>query len=233
MTDTTNGILNSQEQIGQEVVSDSGDRVHDQMPPDPARDFLGFTRWQAQNMDSTASERTQQEAREQQDRQEAEMENALWQAWHASYEAGKNEMPDLDGALSYLSEMRERQLAALGHIDVRLKNPDARAHQMRDELRDIVAASLQAGENPAKIIYDLAHGFGYGTGGGAAGHAGGMATRFNHLGQAQRGARTLAASSGREAGNPLLLETVANLKEEEFARWYEGNAHAFREMFGG
>jgi len=250
MTDRTDGMLHKQDyfsnrdengflqegQREQEVRNGFGDTPPPaSTSPDPTRDFLGFTRWQMQNMDHAAPERAEKEVPAQQNIQETEMENALWQAWHNSYEAGKNEMPDLDSALTHLSETRERQLAALGHVDTRLKNPDFRIRQMRDELRAIVAASLQAGENPARTIYNLAHGFGYGAGdaGRGASGTGDMAMRFDHLGQAQRGARTLAASSGREAGNPLLLETVAGLSEDEFARWYENNAHAFREMFGG
>jgi len=165
------------------------------------------------------------EQTENQSNPQIEMEQALWQIWQESYEAGKNEIPDLEAAVRYLSQVRERHLTAMARIDARLSNPEMRAQQMRDDLRAIVAASVEARENPAKMIYELAHGFGYGT------HN--AATRFDHLSEAQRAARTLAASGGREAGHPLSLETLANLGEAEFARWYEDNPHNFRQMFGG
>jgi len=180
-------------------------------PPDPAQDFLGATCWQAE-----ANQRAKQASAEQQ----------LWQEWREACDSSKEALPDLDGALDFLAETRERQLTALGHIDKHFQDENNRLQQMQAELRDLVQISLERGDNPASLLYELARAHGY------AGFDMQQA-RFKDLGAAQKAARTLAASGGREAGDPALLESLANMSEAEFARWYEANPQSFRQLFAG
>jgi len=199
---------------GQEAaLSETGEA----MAPDPGQDFLEFTRWQA--------------SEQQRLREEAE-ENQLWQQWQQSCAMSQAELPDLEGALTFLAAARDQQLATLGKIDEHFQDKKNRARQMQHEWRDLVRASLDRGENPALMIYELALGAGF------SGHSRGEAIphaseRLRGLDEAQKAARTLAASNGRETGDPLLLENLAHLSEAEFARWYENNPDSFRRIFAG
>jgi len=188
-------------------------------PPDPTQDFLAFTRWQAQEINQQKNQTIQTNELEKQ----ANEERQVWQAWEQAYTTSKAQLPDLDKALGFLAQTRERQLSALAQIDTRFQDETARARQMQAELHDLVGASLEKGENPAAMIYELALGLGYG----------GIdkTERFKGLDQAQKAARTLAASNGHEAGDTMLMETLANLSEADFARWYEANPESFRRLF--
>jgi len=157
-------------------------------------------------------------------------ENHLWQAWQQSCAASKAELPDFDGALAFLAKTRERQLAALGTIDERFQDESNRTRQLQEEWQDLVKTSLEHGENPARVIYQLAQAHGY-----ESRHDGNncVIARLKGLDEAQKAARTLAATHGSEAGDPLLLESLANLSEAEFARWYENNPDSFRRLFAG
>ncbi len=194
------------------------------VPPDPEKDFIGFTRWQANEIKRLREDMAAEKQRENDARQQVETENALWGQWSNALSQSRSEIGDLDTALNFLGQARDNQLKALAGIDGRFNDAGFRTNQMRNELRDIVAASLKQGENPAKALYEVAKGYGYGGQNGA---------RFKALGEAQNAARTLAATNGRDAGDPMLLETLAGLSEAEFAKWYDNNRDNFRKMFGG
>jgi|GEM_PF-3649832 len=155
--------------------------------------------------------------------QETNQENQLWQAWEHAVATTRPTLPDLDDALHFLASQRERQLNALGQIDPYWADQHNRTQQMNQELRDLVHVSLNKGENPAKVLHKLAQSFGF----GSTEHS----TKFKDLNDAQKAARTLASSNGQEAGDPLLLESLANLSEAEFSRWYEANPDSFRRLF--
>jgi len=155
--------------------------------------------------------------------QENNQENQLWQAWEHAVATTRPTLPDLDDALHFLASQREQQLNALGQIDPYWADQHNRTKQMNQELRDLVHVSLNQGENPATVLHKLAQSFGF----GPTAHS----TKFKDLSDAQRAARTLASSNGQEAGDPLLLESLANLSEAEFSRWYEANPDSFRCLF--
>jgi len=171
------------------------------------------------------SETQNQEQQLEQISDSIESHSALWQIWDQARETSKAQLPDLDQALSFLTTMREQQLQALAEIDTRFQNKQNRDSQMLDELRDLIKVSIERGENPAQMIYGLARGFGY--------HATDINARCKNLHEAQKAARTLTASNGRETGDPMLMETLANLSEADFARWYEQNPDSFRQLFAG
>lgn len=194
------------------------------LPPDPEKDFIGFTRWHVNQINRLRAELAAEKQRESNEKQAMESENALWQEWNQSVAQSRNELSDLDSALNFLGQARDNQLKALAKVDARFGDAGFRGKQMKAELRDIVALSLREGENPAKALYEVAKGYGYG--------AQNLA-RFKALDAAQNAARSLTASHGRDAGDPMLLETVAGLSEQDFLKWYDNNRDAFRKMFGG
>lgn len=194
------------------------------LPPDPREDFLGFTRWQVNEISQLKSQIAENDRREKEARQMAQAEQALWNEWSQSVEQARTEYSDIDDALNFLETARDRQLSILGQVDTRFRDRSFRENQMRTELRDIVVTTFQQGKDPAKAVYEIARAYGYGHEPGA---------RFAQLDHAQSASRTLTATAGKGAGDPLLLETVANLSEEEFSEWYRNNRDTFRKMFGG
>ncbi|AQS40800.1 MAG: Hypothetical protein BHV28_00740 [Candidatus Tokpelaia hoelldobleri] len=196
----------------------------DGMPPDPEQDFVGFIRWQVDELNRLKMQMEEDRQRQEWQERAVEMENRLWQEWGQSVAVTRNEQADIDGAIQFLAEARDRQLGVLGQVDRRFQDKAVREGQMQAELREIVVASLQQGQNPARTIYEIARAYGY---------DGGEGQRIAQLQSAQAAARTLTAMQGREAGDPMLLETVANLSETDFAKWYENNKGSFRKMFGG
>jgi len=211
-------------QAAMAAVYDKAEEAGRDIPPDPREDFLGFTRWQVDEINRLKSQVAENKRREDEARQVAEAEQALWNEWNRSVELERTEHNDLDDALNFLAEARNRQLGILGQVDSRFCDPGFRESQMRAELRDIVVTTFQQGKNPAKTVYEIAKAYGYGGEPGA---------RFMQLNNAQSASRTLTSTAGKAAGDPMLLETVANLSEAEFAKWYENNRNTFRKMFGG
>jgi len=211
------------EQMMTQLGKRGADEISEATMPDPREDFLEFTRWQAD--------------KQQRLRQEAE-DGHLWQQWQQSCELSQAELPDLEGALNFLSRARDQQLKSLSKIDGRFQNEQNRIRQMQQEWRDLVKTSLNNGQNPARLVYELARAHGYESGkyensdDGADSVADAIA-RLRELDEAQKAARTLASSNGREAGDPLLLENLSHLSEAEFARWYENNPDSFRRLFAG
>lgn len=194
------------------------------LPPDPREDFLGFTRWQVNEISQLKSQIAENDRREKEARQMVQAEQALWNEWSQSVEQAKTEYSDIDDALNFLGAARDHQLSILGQVDTRFRDRSFRENQMRAELRDIIVTTFQQGKDPAKTVYKIARAYGYGHEPGA---------RFTQLDHAQSASRTLTATTGKGAGDPLLLETVANLSEEEFSEWYRNNRNTFRKMFGG
>lgn len=199
-------------------------RAGPQAPPDPREDFLGFTRWQVDEINRLKQEIAENRLREEETRQAEQAEQALWNEWSQCVERARTEYKDLDEALNFVARARDRQLTILAQADPRFHERSFRESQMPAELRDIVVAAFQEGKDPAKTVYEMARAYGYGSELGA---------RFARLNDAQAASRTLTASTGKEAGDPMLLETVAALSEEDFAKWYENNRQVFRKMFGG
>jgi len=206
------------------AASDRGTNENPDMPPDPREDFLGFTRWQAEEIHRLKSQVAENKRMEELAHKAAQAEQALWSEWNQSVELARAEHKDLDEALNFLGEARDRQLAGLGQVDPRFRDPNFRESQMRAELRDIVVTTFQKGKDPAKTVYDIAKAYGY---------TNRLAQNITQLHEAQAASRTLTSTAGREAGDPMLLETIANMSEADFSKWYENNRDTFRKMFGG
>lgn len=76
-------------------------------------------------------------------------------------DAFSQETPAYDAALRYLAGRRDAELAAFGFTDDRMQDSGFRARQMEGELKQIIAAALANGHNPAAVIYNIACGYGF------------------------------------------------------------------------
>lgn len=193
-------------------------------PPDPREDFLGFARWQGQEIGRLQQALTAQQ-RETEERQRHETaEAAIMEEWQRSVSEARATAPDIDEALDFLEAARLSQLQVLAQLDRRFADKNFCERQIAAELRDIVIGTFQQGKSPAAAVYEMAKAYGYGRD---------EAARMGKLQEAAAGARSLTAGGGKQAGEPFLLETVANMPEADFAKWYEHNRESFRAMFGG
>jgi len=203
------------------------------LPPDPAEDMVGFMRWQAQ-----ALARQQEEQRQAQMRfEQAGREQAQEQALHALVERSRqevaDELPDVGAAIDFLRDVRDRQLTFLSSVEPQLADPQARAQMIEAEARQLIVAAANQGQNPIRLLYDLAKNNGYQAQAGQviAGQGAGVVDKVEALASAQAGAKTLASSAGGAASTPT-AEMIANMSEEEFSAWYEKNARTFNKIMG-
>ncbi|KAA6404605.1 hypothetical protein [Candidatus Tokpelaia sp.] len=194
------------------------------LPPDPREDFLGFARWQGQEINRLNEEIAAGKQQAEEKQRAAAAETAIMQEWDKAVQDARRSTPDIDAALEFLQEARMSQLGVLAPIDPRFADKAFCEKQIYAELRDIVIGTFQQGRNPAAAVYDIARAYGYGRD---------EIARMDRLKQAAAGARSLTAGPGKQVGDPFLLETVANMPEAEFAKWYERNKDSFRSMFGG
>jgi len=195
-----------------------------QTPPDPREDFLGFARWQSSEIARLNQQLAASARQAEEESRAAAAEAALMQEWDNSVEALRAQREDADEALDFLQNARLGQLQALAAADPRFGDRNFCQRQIFSELRDIIIGTYQRGVNPAEAVYDLAKAYGYGRD---------ETARLGKIAEAAQAARSLTAGAGGEAGDPYLLETVANLSEAEFAKWYDKNRGSFRAMFGG
>jgi len=193
-------------------------------PPDPREDFIGFARWQGQEISRLQEEIAAGRRQAEEQQRAAAAETAIMQEWDKAVAELRRSAPDIDEALEFLQQARLSQLDVLAPIDPRFADKAFCEKQIAAELRDIVIGTFQQGKNPAAAVYDIARAYGYGRD---------ETARMSRLQQAAAGARSLTAGPGHAAGDPFLLETVANMPEAEFAQWYEHNRAGFRAMFGG
>lgn len=193
-------------------------------PPDPREDFLGFARWQGQEISRLSQELSAQQYQVEEKQRFEAAETAIMQEWDRAVSEARQDAPDIDEALDFLEEARMSQLGVLAQLDPRFADKNFCEKQIYAELRDIVISTFQQGKNPAAAVYEIAKAYGYGRD---------ETARMGKLQEASFAARSLTASTGKQAGDPFLLETVANMPEAEFAKWYERNKASFRSMFGG
>jgi hypothetical protein len=199
-------------------------------PPDPNEDIFAFSKWQAEQMEALKAKVEGREQQEQQTRQEAEQEQALWGEWSQSAQFYATRQADFGDAVKFLSDARDRQLQALSIANPGFANEQGRVQQINNELKSIVLAAKQQGMSPAEAVYKIAQGYGYAV-------AAPQPTDPNTLKlpdslakieAAQNASRSLAASPGRDAGDPMSAEAIANMSNAEFDTWYRDPANAKR-----
>lgn len=203
-----------------------------QGPPDPEEDFIGFTLYQAQQMEKLKAEREAERLQQVEFQRQQQAEYELHSAVGRAHDEFIKEVPDAPDAINFLAELRDKQLSALASIDPRFSNPDTRAQAINQEAQGIIIAAINSGKNPVGALYEIAKTYGYSgtTSKEAPAIDGG---KIQAVAGAQTAAKTLTASPGASVGGAATIEDLANMSEEDFAKWYEGNKPKFRKMLGG
>lgn len=199
-------------------------------PPNPEEDIFAYSKWQADQLKALQEKVDGREQLEQKTRQEVEQEQALWGEWSQSAQSYATQQTDFGDAVKFLSDARDRQLQALSIANPGFANEQGRVQQINNELKSIVLAAKQQGMSPAEAVYKIAQGYGYAV---AAPQPADPNTlklpdSLAKIEAAQNASRSLAASPGRDAGDPMSAEAIANMSNAEFDAWYRDPANAKR-----
>lgn len=207
----------------------------DETPPDPSVDVIGYMQFQAKKTqelnDKIASDNKQREEHTQAEQQE----RLIWDTWSSAVTQVKATAPDFDDAAAYLSQMRDTQLQAYAGVDPSFSNPQQRVAQINAELRSIIIAAKQQGQDPAVAVYQMAKGYGYAGGQPAANPQQETLDKIAKIDAAQRGSKTLTASNGSNSSDPLSAEAIADMSPKEFDAWMKdpANEKRFNTLMGG
>lgn len=130
--------------------------------------------------------------------------------------------PDFSDAFNFLADKREQQLKALSLVDPQYSHDKTRAKQLQNEALELIRAAKSANLDPAETIYQIAQSFGY--------H---RHDYYQQLSQAQSASRSLTASPGFRAGQPVGVDSLAQMSQADFEKWYWNNKDEFRRIMGG
>lgn len=124
--------------------------------------------------------------------------------------------PDYNEAVAFLAKARHNDLAEVGYVD-----PGERQRMISQEAIGLVERSLQAGRNPASVVYALAKNRGFGAAPLAAAEPSAAAAppngaaRLQTMQRGQEQARTLGNTRG-SAPPPLTAQRLLEMTPEEF-----------------
>lgn len=197
-------------------------------PPDPDKDIFAALRYEREQRAALEAKINGREAEEANARKAAEMENNVWTFWEQEVQAFKAETADFGDAATWLAEWRDKQLQSYASVDPRLSAPEARANVINAELKAIVIQAAQQRRSPAEMVYAIAKGNGY-TAKAKEPAAGAIA----NLAKNTEAEISLSAANGsRQPASPD-AETIANMSEAEFAKWFDKAGSAgFRRIAG-
>lgn len=201
-----------------------------QAQPNPEEDIFAYSKWQADQLKALQEKVDGREQQEVQSRQMVEQEQALWGEWSQSAQSYAATQTDFGDAVKFLSDARNRQLEALSIANPGFGNEQGRVQQINAELKQIVLAAKQQGMSPAEAVYKIAQGYGYAIAAPKPTDPASLTLpdSLAKIDAAQNASRTLAASPGRDAGDPMSAEAIANMSNAEFDTWYRDPANAKR-----
>lgn len=206
-------------------------------PPDLENDPLAYIRWQNEQMAEMKARLDQTEQGFQQSAEQQRQSQLLAQLDHtykSANRAAAEQEPAFVGAYNFLTE-RQR------HV-IRVQNPRYTPQQVEDALmmqeRQLAAVAIQQGQNPAAMIWQMAHVYGYN-------HQAAQPQAPAQPDPAAEQARLDAARRGQEAnrslsgaGRPGSLETamtvdrLVDMPHEEFLAWRDKNPGKYAQMQG-
>lgn len=217
-------------------VNQTQEQVQANTPPNPEEDIFAYAKWQGEQMKALQEKVDSRDVAERQHQQIAEQDREIWSHWSQSAQSFAAEKQDFGDAVKFLSDARSNQLKAMAAVDENFGNEAGVLNQINAELKSIVAAARAKGQNPASVVYDLAKAYGFTAPKPAVDPAAnGLTEKLAQLDAAQNASRTLAASPGGNAGDPLSPEAIASMSNAEFEAWMKSpeNARRLEKMMGG
>lgn len=201
-------------------------------PPNPDEDIFAYAKWQGEQVEALKAKIEGDEKARAAQLNETAQEQAVWNEWSQSAQSFAAQTADFGDAVKFLSSARDKQLTAMARVDPRFANPQGRVQQINAELKSIVLAAKQQGVSPAEAVYNIAKDYGF-----TAPLPDPQVTseKIEALDAAQNASRTLAASPGKQPGDALTAQAIADMSPAEFERWHSKpeNQARFNQLMGG
>lgn len=207
-------------------------------PPNPEEDIFAYAKWQGDQLKSLQEKIDSRDKAQEQAAAVTQADNELWGHWSQSAQAYAATNTDFGDAVRFLSDTRTAQLKAMALVDPNFASDQGVLNQINMELKSIVGAARQKGIDPAMAVHELAKAYGFAGAKPAPTPdpaAADLAGKISQLDAAQNASRTLAASPGQNAGDPMSPEAIAAMPAKEFEAWMKvpENASRFQKMMGG
>ncbi len=206
-------------------------------PPNPEEDIFAYAKWQGDQLKALQEKIDSRDKAQEQAAAVTQADNELWGHWSQSAQAYAATNTDFGDAVKFLSDTRTAQLKGLALVDPNFANEQGILNQINAELKAIVAASKQKGMDPAQAVHEIAKAYGFNGAKAPTADpaAADLAGKISQIDAAQNASRTLAASPGKNAGDPLSPEAIASMSTKEFEAWMKvpENARRFEKMMGG
>lgn len=120
------------------------------------------------------------------------------------------QVPDYYDAIDYMTEMRHKELEALGNYD-----PRSRAVMIANEVKNLAAVAQRQGISPAEAAYNIAQARGFN---GRAAQRQQAKPRLDTIRKGQQASRSLSSAPGTSPRGALTLDNLANMGHDEFAQ---------------
>ncbi len=223
----TNQLLERMQQAQQPVPQQQ--QPQPQALPDPAADPVGHIMARLQRSEEARNQQdqvlgavVQALTQQNQQGQQAQQAQTVQQRALAMEREFAAATPDYTEAVSYLNDLRHRQLVAAGWDD-----PAERQAIIAQEAMGVAQRALQANRNPAEMVYQLAKASGHtmqqaaaAVDAGAApnGQAPSNAQRLAQIGQGQRQSQQSLGSVRGNAPPPLTAQRLLEMPNDEFEK---------------
>ncbi|EJF91324.1 hypothetical protein [Bartonella melophagi] len=222
---------NSQKgKVSQEALGLQGGEVQ----PDPNADFMGYVQWLGKKTQTQQGQIQQELVQAQDDKNTSVPSEAeqLRSFFNQSVATIKREHHDFDQAADFVYDMRAKQLASCASLYPERANPKVIDALIGNELKQILRDCAQNKQNPAQVIYSIAHNMGYTNKQGNT--VASMQNVVEHVQERQNSARTLSAYNGLNPKGPMSLEMLDKMSEAEFSTWIDdpNNKAAFNRLMG-
>lgn len=201
--------------IQQPKAADTAPQIPD-INIDPVGHFRVKGELDAKRIQALEAKLSEQDSRNQQTNN-VQRVTQIAQAQEAEFVKGN---PDYNAAAAHLLNIREAQLIAFGITD-----PAERANIRSQDAITIATAALARGENPAKVVYDMAV---------ASGHKKAVPAEAAKAAAPSEAEKVRMAAKGQEAGQslnqingaanaPTTLEALLKMDDNEFAEATKGD----------
>ena len=220
----------AQEQAQQEMQSTFAQQNNQQSePPLPDKDFVGYVRWLEANKQAQDEAQFYEQIAQQYAVKQAQQAENIVEYFKTSVDVAKGQCPDFDEAANFLYETRVNQLKALQAAYPAFADENTINKQIGSELNAIAIGAIQSGANPAEIIYNYAKSAGY------VPKQPDASKDIADMQAQQTAARTLTSSNGSTVADPVSLEAIDKMSEQEFAAWIANprNEKAFNLLMQG
>lgn len=203
-------------------------------PPSPEEDLFANLKWQADQVKALQTQIADRDKTERETREAAEQETAVWSHWQRSADEYGATNKDFTQARDWMANYRMKQLEALAIIDPRMATPEARNQQINAELKSIIVAAHQQSRNPAELVHQLAVGYGFSPAAAttttpaaaAADPNASLVAKIAELDKAMTASKTLTASNGKNAADPMSAEAILQMSDNEFSVWMRNPENA-------